>query len=157
MDYFSICDIIKEFRKRAGLSQAALCEGLCELPTMNRIENGKQNPNKKLLDALIQRLQIPLALNIPMTNVENERNEIEAEIDCKIENSQYDIFNLLEKYKSVSSVMNKFELQCYLFYYAVYLRNENKNPKEALKKLNKAIRLTFLNYDDGCNEMSTLF
>ena len=39
------------------MSQEELCMGLCESPTMSKIEKGRQYPNKKLLDALLVRLQ----------------------------------------------------------------------------------------------------
>ncbi len=157
MDYFSICAILKEYRKRAGLSQAALCEGLCELPTMNKIENGKQNPNKKLLDALIERLQIPLALNIAISKIEFERAIIEKEISSKLSHNDCDINDLLRQYKSVSSEMNKFELQFYLYSHAVFIYNTEKNYKVALDELNKSIKITFPNYTNEANFDNHIF
>ena len=57
MEYIKAGQMIRELRKRKGLSQEQLCEGLCEPPTMSKIEKGHQYPNKKLLDALLVRLQ----------------------------------------------------------------------------------------------------
>ena len=155
MDYFSICAILKEYRKRAGLSQAALCEGLCELPTMNKIENGKQNPNKILLDALIQRLQIPLALNIPVTDSEFEKMQIENKIIDDFSKNRFDILPLLEQYKSPS--MDKFEEQFYLYAHAVYTYKICNDYPTALEELYKSIHSTFLHYEDGCNVQQHLF
>ena len=157
MNYISIGSIIKEYRKRAGLTQVQLCEGLCEPPTMNKIENGKQNPNKKLLDAIVQRLQIPLLLNVPATDSEIARDEIEKEIDDSISKYRYDIENLLEKYRKISECMNKFEEQYYLLGHSIYLLHEKKDAEKSLLELDKAIRITFPDYVYGCNIQEHIF
>ena len=157
MNYVSIGGIIREYRKRAGLSQAALCDGLCELPTMNKIENGRQNPNKKLLDALLQRLQVPLALNIPVSDIDFERTRIENQIIASFSHNEFDIYVYLMQYKSVNIDMDKFERQFYLFAHSVYEYKINKNYLEAIKGLHEAIAITFPLYSDGCDLQNHLF
>ena len=153
MDYFSIGSIIKEFRKRAGLSQAALCEGLCELPTMNKIENGKQNPTKKLLDAIIERLQIPVAVNIAITDSDFEKMQIENKIIDSFSKHKFEFLPLLNNY----NMTNKFEEQFYQYAHAVYSYKVEKNHSLALEELHKAILLTFPTYTDGCDIQKHLF
>lgn len=153
MDYFSIGSIIKEFRKREGLSQAALCEGLCELPTMNKIENGKQNPTKKLLDAIIERLQIPVAVNIAITDSDFEKMQIENKIIDSFSKNKFDVLSLLNNY----NMTNKFEEQFYLYAHAVYSYKVEKNHSLALEKLHKSILFTFPTYTDGCDIQKHLF
>ena len=159
MNYIGIGSIIKEYRKRAGLTQAQLCEGLCEPPTMNKIENGKQNPNKKLLDAIVQRLQIPLLLNVPVTKVEFERARIEADIEKSFSLGNYSVRELLREYESVAdkTEMNRFEKQFYMFANAVYLYKIDKNLDSALNELNEAMLITYPDYERLENLNSHLF
>ncbi len=51
-------EIIKQRRQELGITQAELCEGICEPPTLSRIENKKQTPTRNVLNALLQRLGI---------------------------------------------------------------------------------------------------
>lgn len=51
-----IGDFIRQRRQALGLSQAQVCEGLCEPATLSRIENGSQAPSYRRAIALLQRL-----------------------------------------------------------------------------------------------------
>ncbi len=50
---------MKKRRLELGLSQQQLCEGICEPITVSRLENGKQTPSKRTLNALLDRLDMP--------------------------------------------------------------------------------------------------
>ena len=50
---------IKQKREELGLTQAQLCEGICEPMTLSRMENGKQTPSRIRINALLQRLGLP--------------------------------------------------------------------------------------------------
>ena len=54
-----IGEIIKQRRLELGLTQEELCEGICEPPTMSRIEKGRQTPTHSKLKALLSRLGLP--------------------------------------------------------------------------------------------------
>ena len=43
-------EIIKQRRQELGITQAELCEGICEPPTLSRIENKKQTPTRNVLN-----------------------------------------------------------------------------------------------------------
>lgn len=67
-----------------GLTQEELCEGICEAPTMSRIENGVQTPSRSKLNALLQRLGLPSEKFYALMSenefeIEQLKNEI---IDC---------------------------------------------------------------------------
>ena len=49
-------EIIYTLRKRAGLTQEALAEGICSPVSVSRIENGNQMPSSKVLEQLLERL-----------------------------------------------------------------------------------------------------
>lgn len=49
-------ETIRGLRKRAGLTQEQLAEGICSPVSVSRIENGRQMPSRPVLDALLARL-----------------------------------------------------------------------------------------------------
>lgn len=49
-------ETIRSLRKRAGLTQEQLAEGICSPVSVSRIENGRQMPSRPVLDALLARL-----------------------------------------------------------------------------------------------------
>ncbi len=149
MKYFSSGKIIKEFRERRGISQLELCEGLCEPPTLCKIETGRQNPNKKLLEAISARLQIPVSLDVPITRLEFERAQIEREIMSRISRENYLIEEFVKKYKDLGKDMNKFEKQFYHFAHAVHLEQNENNFQKALDEFSESLSLTFPSY---CHE-----
>lgn len=56
---YSLGFILKQRRKKLGLSQSQVCHGICETITLSRFENGKQNPSRRHIQALFQRLGLP--------------------------------------------------------------------------------------------------
>ena len=49
-------EIIYHLRKKAGLTQEALADGICSSISVSRIENGNQMPSGKVLEQLLERL-----------------------------------------------------------------------------------------------------
>lgn len=49
-------ETIRGLRKKAGLTQEQLAEGICSPVSISRIENGRQMPSRPVLDALLARL-----------------------------------------------------------------------------------------------------
>lgn len=56
MAVYNIGEFIKEKRERLGVTQDELCEGICSLATMSRIEAGGRIPKSKVIVPLLQRL-----------------------------------------------------------------------------------------------------
>ncbi len=151
MEYIQAGQMIREFRKRKGLSQEQLCEGLCEPPTMSKIEKGRQYPNKKLLDALLIRLQEHVELRVPLSASDFERAQIEREVLSRTSNHDYEVLELAERYKCCSASMNIHEQQFYLFTRAVYLFGIERDWKTAHERLEQAIQLTIPKYKSGAD------
>ncbi|MBP5158287.1 MAG: helix-turn-helix transcriptional regulator [Treponema sp.] len=149
MEYIKAGQFIRELRKRKGMSQEELCMGLCEPPTMSKIEKGRQYPNKKLLDALLVRLQEQAELQVPLSAVDFERAQIEREAVSRIANREYDIMELAARYRECSPMMNNHEQQFYRLAQALYLAGIEKNWTVALDAFETAIRLTMPNYTVG--------
>ncbi len=149
MPMYNVGFTIKEFRKRKSITQESLCEGLCEPSTLSKIESGRQNPTKKLLEALMSRLGSPITnFNIPVSQTEFQRGQIEREIASSFANFDYDIKELLDEYESCSPEMDKLEKQFYLFSYAVAFFRKNNTDKK-LEMLLDSMRQTFPDYKVG--------
>lgn len=56
MEKNTLGEIIYHLRKKAGLTQEALAEGICSPVSVSRIENGNQMPSGKVLEQLLERL-----------------------------------------------------------------------------------------------------
>ena len=56
MDKNTLGEIIYYLRKKAGLTQEALADGICSSVSVSRIENGNQMPSGKVLEQLLERL-----------------------------------------------------------------------------------------------------
>lgn len=59
MKELRIGEVIQKRRKELGLTQAEVCEGICEPMTLSRIENGKQAPSYNRVKAILHRLALP--------------------------------------------------------------------------------------------------
>ena len=149
MEYIQAGQMIRELRKRKGMSQEELCEGLCEPPTMSKIEKGRQYPSKKLLDALLVRLQDHVELQVPLSAEDFNRARIEREIFSRLANRDYDVSGLAEQYRSCSVSMNKHEQQFYLMSLAIFHGQTGTDRRVALRELEDAIRLTIPKYKVG--------
>lgn len=68
-----IGSFIRQRREDLGLSQYQLCEGICGVTTMSRLERGSQTPSRNVVNALLQRLGLPSDRYLTLLN----RNEIE--------------------------------------------------------------------------------
>lgn len=58
MDERFLGEVIKDKRIEQGISQWNLCEGICDVTTLSRLENGKQTPKRNVINALLQRLGV---------------------------------------------------------------------------------------------------
>lgn len=56
MGVYVIGQVIKRTREGLGMTQEQLCEGICSVETLSRIENGKRRPNRANFQALMERM-----------------------------------------------------------------------------------------------------
>ena len=59
MDEFNLGTYIKKRREELNISQEELCEGLCAVSSLSRIENNQQDPSRHLTKNLLDRLGLP--------------------------------------------------------------------------------------------------
>lgn len=59
MNEFKLGTYIKKRREELNMSQEELCEGLCAVSSLSRIENNQQDPSRNLTKNLLERLGLP--------------------------------------------------------------------------------------------------
>lgn len=91
---------IKILRMKVGKSREAISHGLCSVTALQRLEAGERFADKKLIDALIQRLgKSSDKFEFVLGKVEYEINQKRIAIDNAFEMKRYDdCRNLLEKF-----------------------------------------------------------
>lgn len=56
MGVYQIGEVIKRTREGFGITQEQLCDGICSVETLSRIENGKRAPSRTNFQALMERM-----------------------------------------------------------------------------------------------------
>lgn len=147
MDLYIIGKMIKEFRERQRISQEDLCDGLCAVSTLSRIETGKQLPNRKLTEALLGKLGIAVApSDITMTQVEIRRWNIELAVTERILAEDKDFSDMLEEYEQLGNMDILEEQQLRFFRMMLGFMNGTK-PSQLLEESIVALRLTFPDFE----------
>ena len=59
MQEMLIGEYIRTQRKKKDMTQEALCDGICDISTLSRLERGKQTPKRDKVYALLHRLGLP--------------------------------------------------------------------------------------------------
>ena len=132
----TIGTILRDKREELDLSQEDVCEGICSVSTLSRIENGNQNPSQKTLMALLGKLKLTLQI-FPQYILphEVEINELERQISDLIDTRQYkkaeQHLQKLEKIKLIEPLTQRYMLLCR----AIIGSHTGDTPEESLKKM----------------------
>jgi transcriptional regulator with XRE-family HTH domain len=153
MDKNTLGEIIYQLRKKAGLTQEALADGICSSISISRIENGKQMPSGKVLGQLLERLGTG---TYQLCNVYYE-NECQAslhqtltEIDAQV--SAGDYVQAREALQQLSTKkMDSVNLQHTKMLHAAVRMQDRKADEHVEAELINALRLTKPKIDlDDC-------
>lgn len=80
MDSIFLGDYIKQRRKDLGLTQGQLCEGICDVATISRMERGEQTPRHSTVTALLERLGTSYDQYVLLSREEIEIAALQKEI-----------------------------------------------------------------------------
>lgn len=153
-------EAIRRKREALGLTQEELCEGICDITTLSRVENGKAMPSYNNIKALLQRLGVPdnryyALLSKHELVVENAINELRT---CEIRYSRADAgekeherlraLEQLRRLEEAADPDDHVAQQCILSCRAL-LGTESSpySPEERLSKQLEALRLTVPKFD----------
>lgn len=138
---------IKEFRTRLHISQEELCDDICAVSSLSRIESGQQVPGRKLAEALFSRMGISAPLNdVPMTLSDFKRSSLEHQMIDMAAKGDYEFLSLLEDYKNCGSNMDVFEKQFFIFFSAIYSYRQGEESEKVLEKYIEALKLTLSSF-----------
>ena len=147
MEVYIIGQVIREFRTRFCISQEDLCDGLCAVSTLSRIENSQSVPSKKLAESLLSRMGITASLSdVPMNAVDMKRWLLERKIRDSVFGGNFEFKDSLDEYESLGD-MDKLEEQSFLFYSAIYEFNHGFDMEKVLGKFEDALRCSIPSYE----------
>ncbi|EME7220253.1 MULTISPECIES: helix-turn-helix transcriptional regulator [Enterococcus] len=91
--------LLKEYRKKKGLTQVQLAEGICEQATVSNIENKNMSPGINILSALCKKLNVEISDIL----VETEEDKIRKKL------SEIQSLNAVSKYKESYEILQKID------------------------------------------------
>jgi len=147
--------LISELRKRRGITQEKLAEGICDRRTISYIESGSISPSKYVFEQLMHRLGIdPQRFSSYIASKEELYfDEMRDKIAQLLRESKTDeIMDLLESMEKKKSFRNnKFVLQYILKIRAWIIAGgmdwHNASDSKLLPLIEEAIHLTVENFD----------
>ncbi len=139
--------ILKNLRERMGITQEALCRGICSVPTLSRIESGERLPTKLHLEALLQRLgctDMIFAGFVDKTafHIYALKNSIRRESTFK----RYEqARKLLQELQELLTAPDSLDRQ-FLLLHTTLLYEEDYSEGQRLARFEEALRLTCPQY-----------
>lgn len=153
MEKNTLGEIIYRLRKKAGLTQEELADGICSPVSVSRIENGNQMPSGKVLEQLLERLGTG---TYQLCNIyyENEcqasLHQILAEIDAQVSAGEFAQAKKALQQLSTKK-MDPANLQHAKMLHAAISMQEGTADEHIEAELVNALRLTKPNIDlDDC-------
>ncbi len=143
------CYFLHQLIDQQDVRLTELCEGLCSVSMLNRIEDGTRTTNKLMQDAILSRLGICVndyEVYLPHPEYEDwlERQGIQATF---LERDYKKVDEMLETYrKKFSGERNRLEKQFYWSMKAQLLRNTGAATEEILHAFDQALHLTVPSY-----------
>lgn len=152
MGTYIIGDIIRRTRESLGISSKELCEGICAIETLYRIENGERIPSRANFQALMERMGKPGEKYLPFVHSD--------EVDLIVKEKALSLLLLSRKFEEAENQL------LYLKYKLNMEDNVNKqlmqrlqaivdyetgkiNEKEKRKILIDALLCTIPSYEEG--------
>lgn len=159
METVPIGEVIRRRREEWGVSQEAVCEGLCTSMTLSRFENGVQTPSRDCVIAILQRLGLPddgyfAQLTKDEINLISLRKTITAysSMSVRVTKEQKEAFRIkaIKKINELDSLVKRDDSINRQFVVArsVYWKESNKHSEQdVIDILMDAIKLTVPKFD----------
>jgi len=149
MSLYNIGLFIKSRREEMGISQEELCEGICSVSTLSRIENERSAPTQKHVLALLQRLgysDVPvfIARDSESLEIANLQNIIVSDISLKKNAEAQEHLKELKKYCKLFDASDRLHFE--LMNEILRVRSGVDNPEQAVIKFEEIIKITHPGY-----------
>lgn len=155
MAFYLLGDCIREQRERLGVTQEELCEGICSVPTLSKIENGKQGMRLNQYIAIMERLGLPVQqVNVQVTEEERKWYSLKTKVQYKTAHGEWDIKELISEMENCIKDKTKLEEQFILFNKAVLDMRAGRKADEVLDMLNDAMKCTYQKF--GVNKINKI-
>ncbi len=139
----TIGELLRELRKKCGVSRNQLAEGICSKTALERYEKNERIPNKFVIDSLLERLGKNAArLEFISSDEEYELSQYRFQIEDKMRRLEYEeVEGLLETYSRAIGEKEKLHWQ-YIYTKRGELLKIKGLYKEAYPLLIEALRYT---------------
>lgn len=148
MNTVFVGEYIQKRRKSMGLTQEAVCHGICDCATLSRIENGRITPRKTVISSLLQRLGLPeenyyAFLGKNELEIEALKKEITGHIVTNQTDTGLQALHKLEAILTPEDLLNRqFVLRT-----QASLDKKSRSPQQTIILLEKALQLTCPQFD----------
>ena len=120
----SVGEKIKQERKKQGMTQKELCDGICSQAEISKVENGKNSPTIDLLQSICKRLKLPISSFFEDEQVSQKLNEIDQKMIRHLREKTFkEMENDLKDYAKFSQ---SFEIKILIRYHQELLKYESK-------------------------------
>lgn len=152
MGIYRVGEVIKRTRESIGMTQEELCEGICTVENISRIENGKTIPNRRNFEDLMEKMGKTGKKYLPFIRGNDmETHLMREKLVVLISTHRYaEIPPLLKEFEERLDLEDAVNKQFVLRVRALTeysLGHINEMQKRAM--LEEALRLTVPQYDDG--------
>lgn len=112
MGIYAVGEVVRRSRESIGMTQEELCDGICSVETLSRIENGKHTPSKANFERLMERMGKTGKKYLPFVrskDIENHllREEVERLISVHDYRSAERKLQELEEHLEMEDAVNR--------------------------------------------------
>lgn len=140
---YEIGSFIKELRIERGYSQEELCYGICSTGNLSKIENGIRMPNRKTIEALMQRLGYEDVFLQFSSREEIEQERLCEKIVRKLSEKDFEeLEELLKEFEATISEEDILNSQYCKFTEAMIHEAKGAATETVIRELEEALRMT---------------
>ena len=143
MAVYEIGNYIRDMRIERGYSQEELCFGICSVGNLSKIENGIRLPNRRTVEAIMQRLGCGDVFLQYSSKEEMKQVEICSQIVQKIANYEYEgleeLVNRFERTITKGDILNS---QYCRFTRIILKQREDADWERGSRELEAVLRMT---------------
>jgi len=149
MAVYNIGEFIKEKRERLGVTQDELCEGICSLATMSRIEAGARMPKRETIIQIFQRLGIPAEM-YPNYTTKSDLEVLYLVYQVRQSYNINDMATAKELFSKLNGEYDNLPVPdkqfCRLFETILKINSGELNDAQALPELEEIMKMSCPNY-----------